>query len=187
MACRYRRKLATVLENAPLCRHPWEISVVSLARKGVSVIALDFDGVLAPHGDDLPLPEMSIWIDQCVRQFGAERVFILTNGPSRARMDYFDARFPGIRFVYGVRKKPYPDGLYEILRFTQVQPEALMLVDDRLLTGALAACLAGAQITYVASPYARISQRPVQEVCFMTLRGLERSMIRLVRKSQRLG
>ena len=57
--------------------------------------------------------------------------------------------------------------------------ENLMLVDDRLLTGGLAACLANVPITYITRPYVHLSKRPLQELFFLMLRFLERRIVPL--------
>jgi len=77
----------------------------------VQALALDFDGVLAPHGAGQPSSEVVDWLRRAVTVFGAERIFILSNRPFGPRVDWFANHFPGVRFVDGVRKKPYPDGL----------------------------------------------------------------------------
>lgn len=181
MAWRWRHTLARILRDAPSCRAPWQISLDALKTEEISVIVLDFDGVLAPWGAERPIPEMVTWMDRCVSSLGVEHVFVLSNGPSRTRKEFFLERYPGVGFVSGVRKKPYPDGLHAILETTQVEPQGVLMVDDRLFTGALAACLAGVKVAYVPCPLVNIWLHPVRELFFMALRGLERCLIRLVR------
>jgi predicted HAD superfamily phosphohydrolase YqeG len=79
-----------------------------------------------------------------------------------------------------VKKKPYPDGLQKIMALTGQPANALMLVDDRLLTGGLAASIANVPVTYITRPYVSLSKRPVKEFFFMILRFLERNMIRVI-------
>jgi hypothetical protein len=55
----------------------------------------------------------------------------------------------------------------------------LMLIDDRLLTGVLAACLANVSVAYITYPYVQLSKRPLPEMFFMVLRSLERYLISL--------
>jgi hypothetical protein len=55
-----------------------------------------------------------------------------------------------------------------------------MLVDDRLLTGGLAACIAKVSITYITRPIVLLSKRPLSELFFMMLRFWERRLISLI-------
>jgi len=144
------------------------------------VLVLDFDGVLAPHGNDVPLPEIVEWLRRCASVFGEERIFILSNRPDPARADYFQRTFPGVRFVSGVRKKPYTDGLLHIMELSGAAPCHVVMLDDRLLTGVLAACLAGTGVVYITGPYVSLTQRPLLESFFMMLRIVERGFITVV-------
>lgn len=156
-----------------------ELDPLSLAELGVEVLVLDFDGVLAPDGATQPLPKVQQWLDHCVRQFGTERVFILSNQPRAERLAWFDEQYPGLRFISGVRKKPYPDGLQAIQQQTGVRTQGILLIDDRLLTGVLAACIAQTQIMHIQAPYVAFWQRPLQEGFFRLLRGVEKLMFSL--------
>jgi uncharacterized protein len=148
---------------------------------GIEILVLDFDGVLAAHGDITPLPEIQIWLGHCVATFGAGRVFILSNKPMPQRLAYFQQNFPEIKFIRAKRKKPYPDGLQQIIAITKTQAHKIMLVDDRLLTGILAACITGVQSTYITNPYTNLKQQPLAELFFMLLRGAERGLVWLIK------
>ncbi|MCP4701853.1 MAG: hypothetical protein GY862_34080 [Gammaproteobacteria bacterium] len=178
MLVRYRHELAHICRSAP---RRCQARCVSMdALQGISVLVLDFDGVLAAHGEEIPCPEAAEWLATCVDFFGARRVFILTNKPMPARTRYFNEHYAGVRCVTGVKKKPYPDGLEKIIAISGVRPEAVMLLDDRLLTGVLAGCIAGIQVTYVNEPYISLSGRPVTETFFQLLRMTERMLVRIL-------
>ena len=85
--------------------------------------------------------------------------------------------FSGIRMVAADLKKPFPDGILNILALTHIEPEALLVIDDRLLTGVLAAVIANVPACYVVSPIVCLACRPVQELFFMLLRRLERAIV----------
>lgn len=144
-----------------------------LKKNGIEVLILDFDGVLAPHGEDQPLPALAPWLASAVALFTAERIFILTNRPSAARAAYFAQHYPGLQLITGVRQKPYPDGLLKIQALAQMPARQMILYDDRLLTGALAACLAGCQIGYIRQPSINLRRHPLKELFFIALRKLE--------------
>lgn len=173
MAVRFRASLGRIYREAPP-EHPWDISIQRLRSTGAKVIALDFDGVLAPYDDDRPSTPMMGWLDRCVEQFGGANVFVLSNNPSPARIEFFRQRFPGVRWLTGFRPKPYPDGLERVISLGQVAPWEVLLVDDRLLAGVLCACIAQVNVCYVRRPIVDLSKRTSRELFFMTLRGVER-------------
>jgi predicted HAD superfamily phosphohydrolase YqeG len=150
-----------------------------LAAGGIQAVALDFDGVLAPHGADQPLPEIVNWLQRAVAIFGVERIVILSNRPFGPRVDWFTEKFPGLRFVSGVRKKPYPDGLKKTGELASVPLSSILMVDDRLLTGCLSALLAGARPCYVYNPYRSFRTNLRKELFFHLLRCCERTFCRL--------
>ena len=146
----------------------------------MQALALDFDGVLAPHGADQPLPEVVDWLGRAVAVFGAERIFILSNRPFGPRLDWFSKQYPGLRFVSNVRKKPYPDGLIKTGELASVPLSSILMVDDRLLTGCLSALLAGARPYYVRSPYVSFDSNLCKELFFKLLRSGERLFVVLL-------
>jgi len=174
-----RHKLLQTLESTPTIASILELEPRQLAADKIKVLALDFDGVLASHGSALPLPEAILWLQSCQELFGEERIFILSNKPTDERSRWFAETFPAIRFIAGVRKKPYPDGLETVARLAGVSPAAVLMVDDRLLTGCLAALNAGARPCYIRHPFVSYRHRPLAELFFQLLRGAERVFIRL--------
>ena len=174
MMRRYRHALANIVHHSPRNRQLCQIPPITFKEQGVAILVLDFDGVLAAHGEPYPAPELRPWLRDCIALFGPEQVFVLSNKPLSIRIEEFNRHYPGVRYIAEVKKKPYPDGLQKIMAITGQPPEALMLVDDRLLTGGLAACIANVPMTYITRPYVRLSKRPVQELFFMILRFLER-------------
>ncbi len=178
MLHRYCHALRKISLTTPNNQKLLDIAPKTFQQQGINVLILDFDGVLASHGELYPTKELHEWLHDCVKVFGAEQVFILSNKPLAERIAYFKQHYPGIRYIKEVKKKPYPDGLRKIMSLTKEQ--SLMLVDDRLLTGSLAACIANIPVTYITQPYVCISKRPVSEVFFISLRLLERWLIYLL-------
>lgn len=157
-----------------------ELTPAMIEAGHVAVVVLDFDGVLAPHDSDKPTPESEAWLKRLSVSIGEQRIAILTNKAKPQRITYFQQYFPGIQVVVGVAKKPYPDGLWEIANYRGIDSSRLLLIDDRLLTGMLAACLAPCQARYFRRPLRDYAKNPIREIFFSSLRTLERFIIRLV-------
>jgi len=176
----HRRELRRLLDSTPANTSILELDPEELISSGFAALALDFDGVLAGHGALVPLPEAVSWMKRCEALFGGNQVFILSNKPTDARRQWFAEHFPAMRFISGVRKKPYPDGLVKTGELAGVPLDSIMMIDDRLLTGCLAALVAGARPCYIRRPYVSLSHRPVAELFFWLLRAGERLFVRLI-------
>jgi HAD superfamily phosphatase (TIGR01668 family) len=176
----HRSKLRELLDCTPLNSCILELDPEALRSSGITAIVLDFDGVLAPQGAAVPLPKAVEWMKQCEAVFGGDRVFILSNKPTEERRVWFSSHFPAMRFISGVRKKPYPDGLKKTGELAKVLPSQILMVDDRLLTGCLAALAAGVRPCYIRRPYIAFSHRPFAELFFWVLRAMERTFVRLI-------
>jgi predicted HAD superfamily phosphohydrolase YqeG len=172
-----RHDLRRLLFETPENTRILSLDPDDLLSSGITALALDFDGVLAPHGAPEPLPEAIAWIKRCEAVFGGDRIFILSNKPTEGRRAWFNVHFPSFRFVSGVRKKPYPDGLIKTGELAGIPLSHILMVDDRLLTGCLAALVAGARPCYIRQPYISLGQRPLAELFFVLLRWVERCFV----------
>lgn len=177
---RHRRALWRVLQATPKSSGVLSLDPEQLKSSGIAALALDFDGVLAHHGAPQPLSEAVAWLKHCQSVFGGEKIFILSNKPTAGRKAWFNEHFPAFRFIAGVRKKPYPDGLNKTGELAGVPLGSILMIDDRLLTGCLAAINAGARPCYIRKPYTSYSYRPLAELFFMLLRSGERVFVRLM-------
>lgn len=153
---------------------PEQTTLDTWQQQGIKVIAFDFDGVLASHGEDAPNEQGKKLLDNACQLFPMDKIYILSNKPSNKRKQFFKQHYPKITFIQAKRKKPYPDGLNEIQQRSGCAYEQILLIDDRLLTGALAACLAGVQCQYIAKPAVDYAKRPMIETFFQSLRNIER-------------
>ena len=153
-----------------------KLSANLLKQQGINYLALDFDGVLASHGKSEMHPDVMLWLKDFVTEFPQERIFILSNKPTQARLEYFNANFPKIRFIAGVAKKPYPEGLNKIIQLVACQAKELALVDDRLLTGCLACLIAGCYPILVTKPYIDKDNYTKEERFFKFLRYSEQKI-----------
>ncbi len=157
-----------------------EITLEKLDNAGIAILVLDFDGVLGPHNAKEPSQETTVWLTKLCQTIGEHRVALFTNKPKPARITYFRKNFPSVFFLEGARKKPYPDGLATIAAYRGVPVHRLVLVDDRLLTGMLASCLAFTQGWYFRPPKTNYWRNPLVEGWFSLLRVGERALIRLI-------
>lgn len=180
LGVRHRRQLRDLLDKTPNSVCILTLDPQALKASGIAALALDFDGVLAHHGAPSPLPEALEWMRRCEAIFGGERIFILSNKPTEGRKQWFADNFPGLRFISGVRKKPFPDGIKKTGELAGAPLSSILMVDDRLLTGCLAALVAGARPCYIRQPYISFSQRPLAELFFMLLRRFERCLVTLI-------
>lgn len=147
-----------------------------LAKHNIKYLALDFDGVLASHGKPKIYPEVKIWLDEFVKSFAEENIFILSNKPTDIRLQYFKENYPKIRFISGVAKKPYPDGLLKVKELVASEANQVALVDDRLLTGCLACIIAGCFSILITKPYVDRENYDKSEKFFNFLRKLEQKL-----------
>lgn len=154
-----------------------------LQVRHVKVLVLDYDGVLAAHGEPVPRSEAVAWLNQVQAEFGLVKIYILSNKPKLERLEYFQQKFPEIIFVIAPRKKPYPDGLLQIVADAQVKPEQVLLLDDRLGTGILAAILAGTQALLITKPYVNVHGQTFKESGTGLLRWLEKTALSWVAKN----
>jgi predicted HAD superfamily phosphohydrolase YqeG len=177
---RHRYELAHILRKTPRDFSLLTIDPALLKADGIAALALDFDGVLSPHGCAAPVPEAVDWLTRSGAVFGENKVFILSNKPTEVRRRWFAEHFPEMRFISGVRKKPFPDGLTIIAELSGVPPSAVVMVDDRLLTGCLGAILAGARPCYISNPSVSFRYRPFAEMFFMVIRKMERAVVRMM-------
>ena len=176
----YRRQLRHILDETPDSTCILTLDPEALKTSGITALALDFDGVLDCHGAPAPRPEAVEWMMRCEAVFGGERIFILSNKPTQGRRLWFAKHFPDLRFISGVRKKPFPDGIKKAGELAGVPLSQILMVDDRLLTGCLAALVAGARPCYIRRPYISFGYRPLAELFFLLLRRAERRFVALI-------
>lgn len=155
------------------------ISVIdwqALWDSGIRVVVLDFDGVLAAD-DELRVRDEVFSVLNNIHTVFGQHIYILSNKPKPERQSFFALNFPSISFVIA-KKKPYPDGLQEIIAREQCDPQQVMLIDDRLLTGGLATILANTKCILIEKPYICFRNNRIREIIFMSLRAIERALFR---------
>lgn len=178
-AWQYRHALASYGRvDALQIRTLLDLDPLKSQAQGIRCLILDFDGVLSAHDAPLPIAAVVAWLRVAIRVFGAEHLFILSNQPRAERIAYFKTYFPGISFIRAQRPKPFADGIDEILaRHPDCLPSQFLLVDDRLLTGILAALSRDLQACYVRAPWSDWSQKPFAELFYQMLRYAEHAFV----------
>lgn len=175
----YRRQLKNFVQDPKLqIANICSLSQEYLFSMGIVALVLDYDGVLAAHGEPTPREEVLVWLRQCLA--GPCQIFILSNKPTVERKEFFQVHFPTINFITAKRKKPYPDGILQILALSDVQESQLLLVDDRLCTGILATLITGTRGLWVNKPYVRFGAHALAEFWIAILRWLEHVAIALL-------
>jgi hypothetical protein len=180
MGFRFRSDLGRILADTPRENSILSLDPSRLKASGIAALALDFDGVLSPHGFNAPIPPAREWLSRCTAVFGEDNIFILSNKPTEARRRWFEKHFPRMRMIGAVRKKPYPDGIEKVGELARVPLSSILMVDDRLLTGCLAAIIAGSRCAYVRNPYISHNKHPLSELFFFLLRIGERFVVKLI-------
>lgn len=147
---------------------------------GVKCVILDFDGVLASHGEPIPEPSAVAWLNSLVGFESIQKIYILSNKPNLVRENYFNQHYPAISFIKNVRKKPYPDGINQVVTDSKIDANGCIIIDDRLLTGILAAIIAGIKYVYISKAVTNFSKRPARELGFLLLRTFEKAIFRIL-------
>lgn len=173
----YRKQLHNYAIN-PALQLPTIVSLTpaQLAAANVKGLILDFDGVLAAHAEPEPCAPAITWL----KNLGNFPIYILSNKPLPERVAFFRQQFPQINFIVAARKKPYPEGVKEIISLSKLPPDQLLLIDDRLGTGIVLAVSQGLQARLIMQPYTNFAKRPLREGGFMLLRALERVWLALL-------
>ena len=154
-----------------------ELSQLLTSIDDLEGLVLDFDGVLAPHGEQQPNKKAVAVLTHLIETYPNLHYFILSNKPNLQRRAYFLSHFPKIKFIRATQKKPYPDGLQYIKDKYHISETGLAIVDDRILTGGLAAVLAGVKWIYLYPAVQNYPASPFKEWWFAVLRSLERLWI----------
>ena len=157
-----------------------ELNPIEIKEQGIKCLALDMDGVLTAYGEEKLSPSIATWLDHCLQIFGYGKVFILSNKSTLGRIEYFSKKFKGLGVMVPERKKPYPDGIQQILQLTKIKAQELLVIDDRLLTGILAAILVNVPARYVTKPMINLHSQTMTELFFIGLRTFEKALFRMI-------
>lgn len=177
-AKKHKHAINKILKDPSSCaKDLCDINCSDLKKGNIKALVLDFDGVLASHGQ-IKLDKKTInWLKTALKIY-PKTTYILSNNPKGRRFSWLNKNFPEIHLIAGIKKKPYPDGLNVIIKHAKVKSSEVVLVDDRLLTGVLASLNAKTKIIYITEPRENLfSVFFLQECFFATLRFLEKKIL----------
>lgn len=166
-ALKFKRAIQSSLRVATIS----DLDLAQLAKTGIKVLILDFDGVLNAHGQEQINPLLLNWLNAASKSF---KLYILSNKPTDTRVAYFAQNFPHIHFVTKVAPKPYPAGILQIQKLSATIAAQILIIDDRLLTGILAGHLAGIKTCFIQAPWVDFKHNFFVEFWFLLLRLGER-------------
>lgn len=183
MGIAYRQRLAMYPSGADTSvDQVVDLTINYLNAEDIQVLILDFDGVLAAHHANQPIPAVEAWLSRLIATWSPRPIAILSNRPTLAREHYLKIHFPEVRLLPLIRSKPYPDGLQAVIQEFKCLPQQVLMVDDRLLTGILSAEIAGTKALYIRRPYRQWRTHFFVEIFFAVLRFLERKLLTLFKK-----
>jgi HAD superfamily phosphatase (TIGR01668 family) len=178
-AWRYRSALASYIHNHDLqVASVVDVKPQKLFEQGIQSLIIDFDGVLASHGEIEPTVIATQWLRECCKVFGPNRIFILSNRPTLERKHYFAKYFVGLNFVVATHKKPFPHSILKIIKTTKLSPEEILVLDDRLLTGILAAIISKVRAYLITEPFVDHQHCHKRESIYAFVRRLESAIFR---------
>ncbi len=173
-AWRYRKLLANYATDFNLqIASVVDLSPEILFKNGIKGLIIDFDGVLAAYAMNQPVVEAASWLRLCCDVFSPGRIFIFSNKPTLIRKQYFTENFKGINFIIAKHKKPFPNSILHILQDTKLLPEELLMLDDRIGTGILAAAISNVSACLITKPYIDYTANPIRERLYILVRRFE--------------
>ena len=179
-AFKFRNELFQIIEQTDNKLQLINVDPKILIKKGITkTLILDFDGVMAAHGKERPDRPVIKWLKEAIECFDQKNIFILSNALTNERKSYFTNNYSEIRLIEAARKKPYPDGILQILEIAKCDPNEVIIIDDRILTGILAGHIAGIKIIYIRNPLTDMSNNLDDELFFAVLRCLEKYLIKI--------
>ena len=178
MAFKHRRRLHNIKHHPQgMLQRVTDLTPDYLHQHHVKLLALDFDGVLSHHGSISPAPAVLDWLRTLGAAFPLDQICIYSNNVFDERVAYMKSQFPEIDFIFYQKKKPCPDDLVSYFQSKKLQAKDVLVVDDRLTSGVLAACIIGASSLLLQKPIIHYQSAFFQELYFRLIRFIERVLI----------
>ena len=111
----------------------YDISVESLARRGIKLLLADLDNTLVPYGEPLPDQTIVNWRDE-LYAYGIS-LFVLSNNRKESRPRVFSEALE-VPYI-GHAAKPWKKSFLKAMEQMCVTPEQTALVGDQVFTDVL--------------------------------------------------
>lgn len=152
----------------------FDISADFLKKYQIKALVFDFDGVLNSDNTLLIDDDVATLLSNLTENY---QVAVHSNAELPERKKYFSIHFPKIHWVNNPPKKPSPDALKKLSQTWNLPVSAILMVDDRLLTGGLAAFRAKSQFAWVTHPVTNYKSNLIRELFFTVVRFLEKIIL----------
>ena len=149
----------------------FDITPKLLEQHYIKGLVFDFDGVLNSDNTLFISDKAAFLLKELLDDY---KVAVHSNADLPERKQYFATHFPGVKWVDNPPKKPSPNGLKNLSKYWNLPIESILMIDDRLMTGGLAAFRANSRFAWITSPVTNYRLNPIRELFFSLLRALER-------------
>ena len=165
-------KAALILQGVASIDEVW------LQEQGIKGIVFDYDGVLVAHDRITISNEIH---DQVIKLYRhGYHLAVLSNNSKAKRTTYWLERHPYAPWLRPHYKKPSPEGLEIFMQNFNLKPQEVLMIDDRLWTGGLAAYRAGTKFAWLRPALRHEDDFSVKDSWFDFVRWLELSWFRLM-------
>lgn len=124
-----------------------QIERSDLMRRGIRGIIVDLDNTIVSEDDVYLSPHSEAWIRDAQKE--GFRLFILSNGKRKYRVDYWSARLnvPAL----SPARKPFPASFRRAMASMQLKPYQVIVIGDSFHTDVLGSVLSSCSCIQVAS------------------------------------
>lgn len=120
-------------------RSIYDIDIIDLQKRGITLLLLDLDNTIAPYQTAVPDPQLCDWVKQ-LREQGVE-AFVLSNSRKPARVQNFAEKL-GVPFLRRAGK-PKRRGFQTAMKSMGRSEAETAMVGDQIFTDILGANRAG--------------------------------------------
>ncbi|HZG39800.1 MAG TPA: YqeG family HAD IIIA-type phosphatase [Nodosilinea sp.] len=124
-----------------------QIDRLKLMEKGIRGIILDLDNTIVSEDDVYLSPHSEDWIRNAQKE--GFKLFILSNGKRRYRVDYWSSRL-NVSAISPARK-PFPTSFRKAMAHMRLKSHQVIVIGDSFHTDVLGALLMGCPFIQVAS------------------------------------
>lgn len=161
-----------------------EMTSEMIGSLGLKGLVVDFDGVLGGARSPHAAPIYIAWLQQRLQE--GIKVAIHSNNPEQVgkeRRERFLHDLAGVLWMPTYPKKPSPSTLDYLKNRWRLRSQEIAMIDDRMLTGGLAAFRSNVSFFFVKEPVTDYQLAPVLETGFAALRLWERFKYRAPHKN----